>query len=184
MCRFIKRSDSVAIKYSLFRNNYKIPTFFMRMLRLSDAFLTNGDFLERVELSLSLRFICKDKKGKWNKSPQTLMVRYFACFVLLSFSHPADVLALGAGGERLGSDDGVPSQEWVLLVDVWPALFGSNHWAALAWQQAVHARLLVDLEKEKVAIKIFFLTSEWTMVLSSVEDWKENETCLWHRDHL
>lgn len=64
MHRFIKRSDSVTIKDSLFRNKYKIPTFFMRMLRLSDAFLTNGDFLERVELSLSLRFICKDKRRK------------------------------------------------------------------------------------------------------------------------
>lgn len=46
-------------------NNRKIPdkppdrgfTFFMRMLRLSEAFLTNGDFLESVELSLSLRLI-------------------------------------------------------------------------------------------------------------------------------
>ena len=36
-----------------------VSTFFMRMLRLSEAFLTNGDFLERVELSLSLRLICK-----------------------------------------------------------------------------------------------------------------------------
>lgn len=32
----------------------------MRMLRLSDAFRTNGDFLERVELSLSLRLIYED----------------------------------------------------------------------------------------------------------------------------
>lgn len=38
-----------------------VPTFFMRMLRLSEAFLTNGDFLERVALSLSLRLICKDQ---------------------------------------------------------------------------------------------------------------------------
>lgn len=38
-------------------------TFFMRMLRLSEAFLTNGDFLESVELSLSLRFIWKTKKN-------------------------------------------------------------------------------------------------------------------------
>ena len=33
------------------------------MLRLSEAFLTNGDFLESVELSLSLRFIWKTKKN-------------------------------------------------------------------------------------------------------------------------
>lgn len=49
-----------------------VPTFFMRMLRLSEAFLTNGDLLERVELSLSLRFICKDKNSReWNICSQT-----------------------------------------------------------------------------------------------------------------
>lgn len=121
-----------------------VPTFFMRMLRLSEAFLTNGDFLERVELSLSLRLICKDH----------VLNQTVAFGVLRSapvgFCYPADVLALRPGGEGLGADDGVPPHERVLLADVWTALFGSNHRAALQRQRADHARLLVDLKRERV----------------------------------
>lgn len=120
----------------------EVPTFFMRMLRLSEAFLTNGDFLERVELSLSLRFICKDQV--LNQTVAFLVPRS------TSFCYPADVLALRAGGERLGADDGVPPHEGVLLADIRTALFGSNYRAALGWQGADHARLLVDLERENV----------------------------------
>lgn len=72
-------------------------------------------------------------------------------FVLLtsvSVTYPADVLALRSGGEGLGADDGVPPHERVLLVDVWPAFLGSNHRAVVGRRQAVHARLLVHLDKE------------------------------------
>lgn len=121
-----------------------VPTFFMRMLRLSEAFLTNGDFLERVELSLSLRFICKDHV--LNQTVGFTVLRSAS----VSFRYPADVLALRAGGERLGADDGVPPHERVLLADVRTALFGSHYRAALQRQRADHARLLVDLKREKV----------------------------------
>lgn len=116
----------------------------MRMLRLSEAFLTNGDFLERVELSLSLRFICKDHV--LNQTVGFAVLRSAS----VSFYYPADVLALRAGGECLGADDGVPPHERVLLADVRTALFGSNYRAALQRQRADRARLLVDLKTEKV----------------------------------
>lgn len=70
----------------------------------------------------------------------------------MSFSYPADVLALRSGGEGLGADDGVPPHEGVLLVDVRAALLGSNHRAVVGRRQAVHARLLVDLDKEYTEI--------------------------------
>lgn len=123
-------------------------TFFMRMLRLSEAFLTNGDFLERVELSLSLRFICKDHA--LNQTVGVVVLRSASA----SCCYPADVLALRAGGERLGADDGVPPHERVLLADVRTALFGSNYRAALRRRRAARARLLVDLERAKVVGKV------------------------------
>lgn len=116
----------------------------MRMLRLSEAFLTNGDFLERVELSLSLRLICKDQALN-----QTLAFPAPRS-VSASFCYPADVLALRAGGERLGADDGVAPHEGVLLAHIRTALFGSDYRAALGRQGAGRARLLVDLERENV----------------------------------
>lgn len=66
----------------------------------------------------------------------------------VSSSYPADVLALRPGGERLGTDDGVPSHEGDLLVDLRPPLLRSDHRAVVGRQRAVHARLLVDLDKE------------------------------------
>lgn len=74
----------------------------------------------------------------------------------MTFSYPADVLALRAGGERLGADDGVAPHEGVLVVDVQVALLRSNHRAVVGRQQAVHACLLVDLDKEYMAIKSCF----------------------------
>lgn len=44
------------------RTGTDVLTFFIRMLRLSEAFLTKGDFLESVELSLSLRFIWRHEQ--------------------------------------------------------------------------------------------------------------------------
>lgn len=73
----------------------------------------------------------------------------------MSVSHPADVLALRSRGERLGADDGVPSHEGDLLVDVRAALLRSDHRAVVGRQQVVHARLLVDLHKENEAMKSF-----------------------------
>ena len=57
-----------------------VSTFFMRMLRLSEAFLTNGDFLESVELSLSLRFIWQEKK-------KTETVMFHFCWWLHRWLH-------------------------------------------------------------------------------------------------
>lgn len=74
------------------------------------------------------------------------------CIVLQVLSYPADVLALGSGGEGLGADDGVAPHEGVLLVDVWPALLRSDHRAVVG--QVVHARLFVHLEKEYKSISI------------------------------
>lgn len=73
----------------------------------------------------------------------------------MSVSHPADVLALRSRGERLGADDGVPSHEGDLLVDVRTALLRSDYRAVVGRQQVVHARLLVDLHKENEAMKSF-----------------------------
>ena len=119
------------------------------MLRLSEAFLTNGDFLERVELSLSLRLIWRDKNStEWKliHDPPTVHVLVFRRTELLSY--PADVLALRSRGEGLGADDGVSPHERVLLVDVRAAFLGPNHRAVVGRQQVVHARLLVHLDKE------------------------------------
>lgn len=136
-------SNSSTPKDSVLMNREGVPTFFMRMLRLSEAFLTNGDFLERVELSLSLRFICKDQA--FNQTFASVLAPRSA---LASFSYPADVLALRAGGEGLGADDGVPPREGVLLTDIRSAFFRSNYRAALGQQRADHAGLLIDLETE------------------------------------
>lgn len=90
-----------------------------------------------------------------------LLFHCFVYFLLLrtasvTFSYPADVLALRARGERLGADDGVPPHEGVLVVDVRVALLWSNHRAVVGRQQAVHTRLLVDLDKEYMAMKSCF----------------------------
>lgn len=75
----------------------------------------------------------------------------------VSPTDPADVLALRAGGEGLGADNGVSPHEGVLLVDVRAALLWSDHRAVVGRQQAVHARLLVDLHKEYVVMKNDFI---------------------------
>lgn len=112
----------------------------MRMLRLSEAFLTNGDFLESVELSLSLRLICEDKIKRLMRSQ-----RHHRRKSCVGLTYPADVLALRSGREGLGADDGVAPHEGVLLADVRAPLFGPNHGAVMQRRQAVHARLLVHL---------------------------------------
>ena len=101
----------------------------------------------------------KDQKNsrESNISSQTSLNIYqiFNCLMFhstVSACYPADVLALRSRGERLGADDGVPSHEGDLLVDVRAALLGSNHRAVVGRQQAVHARLLVDLHKENEAV--------------------------------
>lgn len=71
----------------------------------------------------------------------------FVSFILILFFYPnpADVLALRSGREGLGADDGVAPHEGVLLVDVRPAVLGSNH-RVVGRQGVVHARLLVHLD--------------------------------------
>lgn len=121
-------------------------TFFIRMLRLSEAFLTKGDFLESVEESLSLRFIWRHEH-KIN-TPGWRHLHWVRSSG--SSAYPADVLALRARGEGLGADDGVAPHEGVLLVDVGSALLGPDGGAVVVRQHWVHAGLLVDLIEEKV----------------------------------
>ena len=65
-----------------------------------------------------------------------------------SVGYPADVLALRAGGEGLGADDGVPPHEEVLVGDIRAALLGPNHRTVMRQRQAVHTRLFVHLDEE------------------------------------
>ncbi len=99
----------------------------------------------------------------WNLQSKRLV---FLSFVWL-FSYPADVLALRSRREGLGADDGVPPHEGVLLVDIRPALLWSNHRAVMRRQQAVHARLLVDLDKGKrlwsASLNLFWNGKWWTL---------------------
>lgn len=117
------------------------------MLRLSEAFRTKGDFLESVELSLSLRFIWRHEQKVntpgWRNTCSGGRRSGGSAY-------PADVLALRARGEGLGADDGVAPHEGVLLVDVRAALLGSDGRAVVVRQHGVHAGLLVDLMEEKV----------------------------------
>lgn len=134
------------------------------MLRLSEAFRTNGDFLESVELSLSLRLICGDRNThtrtqvkvwlncssrQWRFCHFGLNAKFCSCE---SLSYPADVLALRSGGEGLGPDDGVAPHEGDLLAALRAPLFRPNHRAVMEWRQAVHTRLLIDLNEGTTAI--------------------------------
>lgn len=59
--------------------------------------------------------------------------------------YPADVLALWSRRKRLGANYSVSPDKGVMLVQLDPSLFGSDHGGGVG--EALHARLLVHLRQ-------------------------------------